>query len=109
MQLKNTKKYVGIFNDTYGGMTDTGKIIRDAWIFGIIPEDQTCEGWLPDGIQDLWSKTSDEWEKYGFLVSNLPPELRERFDRIQQEAIIRAKENGWDPDENVHDDPSIAY
>lgn len=92
------KKYVGIFNDTYGGMTDTGKIVRDAWIFGLIPETQTCEGWLTGGIEDLWRKVDAEWEKYGFLVSNLPDELRARFYRIQEEALVRAKAAGWNPE-----------
>lgn len=104
MNSKNEKRYVGIFNDNHGGMTDTGKIIRDAWIFGLIPETETCDGWLIQGIQTLWEKVNDEWEKYGFLVSNLPPELRERFDRIQQEAIARAKKDGWDPDQDMVDE-----
>lgn len=98
---KTIKRYVGIYNDRHGGMTDTGKIIRNSWIFGLIPEAETCENWLPQGIQELWEKTTDEWEKYGFLVSNLPPELRERFDRIQSEAIERAKKAGWDAEDYI--------
>ena len=94
-------KYIGIHNDNNGGMTDTGKIIRDAWIFGIIPETETCEGWLAPGLQSLWDKTSAEWEKYGFLVSNLPEDIRERFDRIQSEAVERAKKSDWDPEKSV--------
>ena len=97
-------KYVGIYNDDFGGMTDTGKIIRDAWIFGFIPETETCEGWLIPGIQSLWEKNNAEWEKYGFLVSNLPEDIRERFERIQRQAIARAKEMGWDPDKDVSED-----
>ncbi len=98
------KKYVGITNDKFGGMTDSGKVVRDAWIFGLIPETQTCEGWTGQGMMDLWSKTSAEWEKYGFLVSNLPPEIRERFDRIQREAVERAKAMGWDPEQEFCED-----
>ena len=101
---KDVKKYVGINNDRFGGMTDTGKIIRDAWIFGFLPETETCEGWLAQGVQGLWEKTHAEWDKYGFLVSNLPPELKERFERIQAEAVERAKEQGWDPDRDVSED-----
>ena len=41
------RRYVGIHNDINGGMTATGKIIRDAHVFGIIAETETCEGWLP--------------------------------------------------------------
>ncbi len=98
---KTPKKYVGYYNDMNGGMTDTGKIIRDAWIFGFIPETETCEGWLSQGIQDLWQKTSAEWEKYGFLVSNLPEDIRERFERIQAKAVEHAKQAGWDPEKDV--------
>ena len=101
---KTPKKYVGIHNDLFGGMTDTGKIIRDAWIFGLIPESETCEGWLAQGVQALWDKTNAEWEKYGFQVGKLPPELRERFERIQAEAIERAKQAGWDPERDVNED-----
>lgn len=101
---KNPIKYVGIHNDKFGGMTDTGKIIRDAWIFGIIPESEGCEGWLAEGIQSLWEQSNAEWEKYGFLVSNLPQELRERFERIQKEAIERAQAAGWDPEEELSED-----
>jgi len=101
---KDPKKYVGINNDKFGGMTDTGKIIRDAWIFGLIPETETCEGWLSQGVQGLWEKTNAEWEKYGFLVSGLTPELRERFERIQNAAIERAKKEGWNPEMDVAED-----
>ncbi|TDY04221.1 hypothetical protein [Thiohalophilus thiocyanatoxydans] len=98
------KKYVGIYNDMNGGMTDTGKIIRDAWVFDLIPETETCEGWLPQGIDDLWGKVNSEWEKYGFQVSNLPDELREKFMRIQDEAFQRAREAGWDPHRDLEDE-----
>ena len=89
--------YVGINNDRYGGMTDIGKIIRDAWAFGIIPETETCEGWLTPGIEKLWDEVNQHWEKYGFIVSNMPEELRQRYLRIQEEAIERARKSGWDP------------
>lgn len=102
MRETKPKKYPGIYNDKNGGMTDTGKIIRASWVFGIIPETETCENWLPQGIQGLWDKTNDEWEKYGFLVSNLPPELREKFERIQKEALENAKKAGWDPDAEIN-------
>ena len=95
---RHNNKYVGIHNDAYGGMTDTGKIIREAWVFGLIPEEETCEGWLAEGVEDLWRKVSNEWEQYGFLVSNLPDELKQKYLRIQREALARAQAAGWDPD-----------
>jgi hypothetical protein len=95
---KGDKRYVGIDKEINGGMTDTGKIIRDAWAFGLIEETETCEGWMPQGIEDLWRKVNAEWEKYGFLVSRLPDETRERYLRIQREAVERARASGWDPE-----------
>ena len=88
-------KYVGITNDLHGGMTTIGKIIRDAWVFGLIPESETCEGWNIAGIDALLQKVNAEWDKYGCLVSNLPQELRERHERIHGEAMERARAAGW--------------
>ena len=91
-------KYVGIDNDEYAGMTPIGGVIKDAWVFGIIPESETCEGWTTAGIQMLSDQVHEEWVKYGCLVSNLPPDLRERHARIHDAAIKRARELGWDPE-----------
>ena len=49
------KVYEGIDKDPQGAMNPTGNIIRDAWVFGIIPETETCEGWLVKGIDSLYS------------------------------------------------------
>jgi hypothetical protein len=95
---KANQRYVGIDKEINGGMTETGKIIRDAWVFGLIEESETCEGWMPQGIEDLWNKVQLEWDKYGYQVRNLPEELRERFMRIQNEAVKRARAEGWDPE-----------
>ncbi len=96
--MGKSKHYVGILKDQHGGMTDTGKVIREAWAFGIIEESETCEGWLSAGIEDLWRQVHEEWEKYGFMVNNLPDDIKEKYLRIQREAIERAKKEGWDPD-----------
>jgi len=40
-------------------------------------------------------KVNAEWEKYGFRVGAMPPELQERYMRIQAEALERAKAAGW--------------
>lgn len=88
-------KYVGIDNDVNGGMTSVGKIIRDGWVFGLIEETETCEGWNYQGIDALLDKVNTEWDKYGCLVSNLPEELRERHERIHSAAFQRAKDAGW--------------
>jgi hypothetical protein len=39
------KTYVGINNEINGGMTSIGKVIRDGWVFGLLDESETCEGW----------------------------------------------------------------
>jgi hypothetical protein len=88
-------KYVGINNDINGGMTSIGKIIRDAWVFGLLDESETCEGWNLGGIDALLQKVNAEWDKYGCLVSHLPDELRERHQKIHNAAIENAKAAGW--------------
>ncbi|HEY9080285.1 hypothetical protein [Magnetovibrio sp.] len=102
--MSELKRYVGIDNDLNGGMTDTAKIIRDAWVFGLIPESETCEGWLAPGIEDLWRKVNAEWEKYGFLVGNLPDDIRANFMRIQEDALNKAKAAGWEGEDELAGD-----
>ena len=97
------KKYPGIHNDPKGAMNQTGNIIRDAWVFGLIPETETCEGWTAQRVSSLYDQVSQEWEKYGYAVSRLPTELRERHKRIYDEAITRAREKGWDPELDYDD------
>jgi len=95
--MKNPKVYQGLTNEPMGGMTPTGNIIRDAWVFGLIPEDQDCAGWTIQGIEALYDKVSAAWDPFGHLASRLPPELRERHARIYAAAVARAKAAGWDP------------
>lgn len=95
----NKRKYVGIDKDPKGAMNPTGNIIRDAWLFGLIPETETCEGWNRQGIDALYDRVTREWEKYGHLASNLPPELAQKHRAIYDAAIARARDLGWDPHE----------
>ena len=90
------KNYVGLDKDINGGMTMIGKIIRDAWVFGILPETETCEGWTMSRLDALNHQVNDEWDKYSCMVSNLPPEILERHQRIHGEAIKLAKQAGFD-------------
>lgn len=92
------KTYVGIDQDQYGGMSAMGAIIKDAWLFGLLPETETCAGWDVNRIQILYDKTQVEWDKYGCLASNLPAELCERHARFHAAAIERAKTMGWEPE-----------
>ena len=95
--MSEIKRYSGIDKDPKGAMNPTGNIIRDAWVFGLIPESETCAGWTVQGIDALYDKVTTEWEKYGHLVSNLPDELREKHARIYDAAVERARSLGWDP------------
>ena len=97
----NRSTYVGIDNDANGAMNPTGNIIRDAWVFGLIPQTETCEGWTVQRIDALYAQVSNEWDKYGHMVSNLPPELAARHREIYDAAIKRARELGWDPNEDL--------
>jgi hypothetical protein len=89
--------YPGVDEDLKQGITPTGNIIRDAWVFGILPESETCTGWTLQGIESLYDRVSAAWEPHGHQVSRLPPELFERHQRIYRVAVERARENGWDP------------
>jgi hypothetical protein len=95
--VRATAPYPGIDDDHFGGMTDIGRIIRDAWVLGVLPESQTCAGWDFDRLQQLYDDVTDAWQPYGHLVSQLPGEMRERHQRIQAEAMLRAREAGWEP------------
>lgn len=96
--MTSPKIYVGLLDDEYGGMTPIGRIIRDAWVFGLIPETETCAGWTTDQVQVLYDRVTAAWEQYGHLVSRMPPELRDRHARIYADAVRLARERGWDPE-----------
>jgi hypothetical protein len=93
--MANPKTYVGIQNEIDGGMTAIAKMIRDAWVFGVIEETETCEGWNLQGIDALLDKVNKEWDKYGCMVSSLPPELFEKHQRIHGKAMGEAIAAGW--------------
>lgn len=92
------KTYPGLDHDINGGMTMIGKIIRDAWVFGILPETETCEDWEIPRIDAIHQLVNDEWDKYGCMVSRLPEDLQARHKSIYEEAIVKAKARGWDPE-----------
>ena len=95
--------YIGLENEVSGGMTTIGKIIRDAKVFELIDENETCEGWNLAGIDALLEKVNNQWDKYGCMPSNLPKELALRHHKIHDEAIQKAKKSGW-RGENETDD-----
>src|SRR3569832_1748654 len=42
--LSKNRVYARLDQDEYGGMNPTGIIIRDAWLFDILPEEETGAG-----------------------------------------------------------------
>jgi len=101
---KKPDRYVGIDKDMNGGMTTIGKIIRDAWVFDLLPETETCENWNLAGIDALLQKVNAEWDKYGCLVSHLPEDLRQRHKEIHDAAIAKAKAAGWSGETETGDE-----
>ena len=85
-------------------MTTIGKFIRDAWVFELIPETETCEGWNHGQMDVLLDRVNAEWDKYGCMVSQLPADLRERHQRIHAVAIANAKAAGWSGEHETIDD-----
>jgi len=99
MSKHKPQTYPGLDNDQWGGFTHTGEIIRNARIFGFIPESETCQGWRMDQIEVLWDKVNDYWDKHGAQASNLPPEVFTVFERTHGEALEKAKAMGWTPED----------
>ena len=97
----NEKTYPGLDEDLKLGMTSMAKIILDARVFGLIPDDETCKGWTVGGILALYDKTTRAWEPFGSLPSRLPEDLARRHRQIFDAAIKTAKENGWDPEREL--------
>ncbi|VAW83017.1 hypothetical protein MNBD_GAMMA13-1313 [hydrothermal vent metagenome] len=93
--MRKPDRYVGVDKDINGGMTSIGKIIRDAWVFGLIADTETCEGWNLAGIDALLQKVNTEWDKYGCMVSQLPESLAQRHCEIHTQAMRKAKVAGW--------------
>lgn len=91
-----TKTYAGIDQEEHHGMTMTGRIIRDAWVFGLLAEGDGFEGKSAGDLQNLFEAVHKAWESHGHLPSRLPQELAGRHARIHAEAVLRAKGMGWD-------------
>ncbi len=91
--MKTNQCYPGIDHDQHGGMTDIGRIIRDAWL----------AGWSYAQIDQLYDQVTAAWHAYGHLVSNLPDDLRARHTKIYARAVKLARDHGWDPELNDGD------
>ncbi len=103
-QSGKPQNYVGIDKDINGGMTPIGKVIRDAWVFELLSESETCENWSYAEVDALQDKVNAQWDKYGCLVRNLPDDIRQRHERIHNEAIEKARQVGWAGEDETRDD-----
>ncbi len=100
----NERRYVGIDQDEFGGMTEIGRIIRDAWVFGIIPETEKCCGWSEGQLQNLYNQVFEAWQPFGHLASRLPVELQAKHSRIYEAAIAIAGQKGWSGEHSLGDE-----
>lgn len=91
----NEQHYCGIDHDKDGGLTHLGRIVIDAWLFGILPETETCQGWSSSQMQNLYEKVHAAWEDSAHLPSRLPPELQQRHSFLYEQRILMAKRSGW--------------
>lgn len=89
--------YVGLNNDSHG-ITQLGRIVLDARVFGLIPETEDCAGWDLQRMQLLANQVEARWDEYGNLPSRLPDDLRARHSAIYEQALARARQLGWNPE-----------
>lgn len=101
MQQNKQDGYVGLEEDRDGGMTYYGRMVMDARVFGLIDEQETCKGWPLSRMQGLIGQVASKWDEYGSIPSQLPEDLRARHQAEYDQAIKRAKKDGWDPDADL--------
>jgi hypothetical protein len=92
-----TRPRLGVASAPDHGVTMTGRIIRDAWVFGLLPEGDGYAGQTAADMQRLYDGVHQAWAPYGQLPSRLPPELAERHARIHREALPRSTDPDWQP------------
>ena len=57
----NDAHHPGVLDDHDGGLTLLGRTVMDAWVFGLIPETQTCSERTPAQMQELADRVSQAW------------------------------------------------
>ncbi len=95
--MTNSNTYPGWHADRHG-LTQLGRIVLDAHVFGLLPDDQDCSGWSLARMQELAQRVEREWDRHGHLPSRLPPDLRQRHREVYERAIEQARARGWDPE-----------
>lgn len=94
----NPKTHYAGFNQDTHGITTLGRVVLDAWVFGLIPREEDCAGWDMQRLQKLMDQVNQRWDEYGNLPSRLPSELLEAHTKIYEWAMQRGRERGWNPD-----------
>ena len=87
-------RYAGFFNDSHG-ITQLGRIVLDAWAFGILPREEDCEQWDLGRMQNLMQQVQEFWDAHGDLPSRLPAELSKEHQATYSWAMDRARTLGW--------------
>jgi hypothetical protein len=95
--MNSPPSYPGLHADRHG-LTQLGRIVLDARVFGLVPDDEQCAGWSLGRMQELSQRVEREWDRYGNLPSRLPPELAQRHRQVYDQAISQARAGGWDPE-----------
>ncbi|MCS6786926.1 MAG: hypothetical protein NZ524_07855 [Thiobacillaceae bacterium] len=95
--MPEKRSYVGFHQDGHG-LTALGRVVLDAWVFGLIPREEDCAGWDAQRMQQLLMQVNARWDEYGHLPSFLPEELRARHQEIYDWAMRRARSLGWNPE-----------
>jgi len=89
--------YAGLDQDSHG-ITQLGRIVLDARVFGLIADDEDCAGWDLGRMQLLANQVETLWDEHGNLPSRLPDGLRMRHTEIYACATERARAHGWNPE-----------
>lgn len=86
--------YPGFHRDEHG-LTLLGRVVLDAWLFGLLPRGQDCAGWDLQRMQALAEQVQKQWDAYGSLPSRLPEPLRTQHAELYAWAAERARGLGW--------------
>ena len=95
--MKTPPVYPGLENDSHG-ITQLGRIVLDARVFGLISDEESCAGWDLQRMQVIANQVEARWDEFGNLPSRLPDDLRARHTDIYARATERARTRGWDPE-----------
>lgn len=96
--MKDNNPIYSGFNEDAHGITMLGRIVLDAWLFGLIPREEDCAGWDLARMQTLMRQIETQWDQYGNLPSRLPEQLRQRHTELYAWATQRARQRGWNPE-----------